>query len=333
MTVLDRRIDEGKSMVWKWLQDNEKCDEQHEDNYQVEELSASAGPQHCRLYPPYNVPTSAAFWLRAGNSSAAKAGVVYHLRYFKHELVDLSISPKDYTGVVKPGCEKKFKLILEPGYDPIGNHDDGVSITVFFADADLAQWYNKKTRSNRWWETMPRHEVKLSRVEFVMMDDITSDRILPRLWNNPGGPIDLVTQARASVSRSTSSYNSNNSVAANPNDQRMEECPEAVIRRVTSELRTHQESMNAAFGTEMERLRVAKQFWITHVEPNTSDGHCEEHGQTNARLNDNPDRLAYLQQTSSSVDIGSLLKFSMEVLENARNVLTHTRLLSGLQQH
>ena len=77
-------------------------------------------------------------------------------------------------------------MTLEPGYDPIEHRDDGFSITVFFADLALAEWYVKNHNSKRWWDVMPKHEVFLDKVDFVMIDPDSSERFWPHLANRYG---------------------------------------------------------------------------------------------------------------------------------------------------
>ena len=58
---------------------------------------------------------------------------------------------------------------------------------------------------HRWWETMPKNEVKVTRVEFVMMgsSDVHSDRLLPHLWRNNNKSIDVVAQVIFLLCKST----------------------------------------------------------------------------------------------------------------------------------
>ena len=101
-----------------------------------------------------------------------------------------------------------FRVVLKPGYDPIKHKDDGFSVTVFFADAGLAAWYNNREDNNgvseggsntKWWDIMPRHEVKIQRVDFLMMTE-ANERFWPHLWYSQ--PVDIEAQARTFTNRS-----------------------------------------------------------------------------------------------------------------------------------
>ena len=91
-------------------------------------------------------------------------------------------------------------MTLEPGYDPIEHRDDGFSITVFFADLALAEWYVKNHNSERWWDVMPKAEVFLDKVDFVMIDPDSSERFWPHLANSEAP--DLHLQANTFTARS-----------------------------------------------------------------------------------------------------------------------------------
>ena len=97
-------------------------------------------------------------------------------------------------------------MTLEPGYDPIEHRDDGFSITVFFADLKLAEWYVKNHNSERWWDVMPKHEVFLDKVDFVMIDPDSSERFWPHLANSEAP--DLHLQANTFKARSWYSIDS-----------------------------------------------------------------------------------------------------------------------------